>query len=175
MKKLERKINERYQIIDERNTRERENATSVRNTIVASLSGVAAIGGAVGSFIIAGPSGLRLFASALASGVGGGGVGAALNAILPAHWINSDSFVGRSARFITSNLNVLENLWGNPRNRAIANGTRPRNTTAPSANSTNTANPPNNDPLARVWNGAKSTVINMLNSILHYRFRRNQA
>lgn len=176
MKMLERKIDENYKIFCQKNTLERENANSVKNTIMATLSGAAAIAGAVGSYVVGGPSGVRLFLSAIASAVGGGGIGAGINAILPANWINSESVVGRTIRFVTSNLNVIENFLL-PRNRAIANESRRSNITTTSPNVTNTTN--NNatntgdDPLSRVWNGAKSTVFSAINSILHFRFRRN--
>lgn len=168
MKMLQHKIDENYKIFCEKNTIERENATSVKNTIMATLSGAAAIAGAAGSYFIAGPSGVRLFLTAVASAVGGGGAGAAINTILPANWTNSESVVGRTIRFVTSNLNELLNFW-HPRDRAIANDSRRSNTTSTSENATNTGD----DPLSRVWNGAKSTVFSAINSILHFKFRRN--
>lgn len=171
MKMLQRKIKEKYETYAQKNTQERENATSVRNTIVGGLSSVAAIAGGIGSYFIGGPSGLRLFGTALASGVGGGSIGAAINAFLPSHWVNSESIVGRSIRFVTSG---LENLLQGPRNRAVSNGTRsrnaPRNGTATSANSTNT----NDESIwSRLWNDVRPTVMNAITPILNYRFRRN--
>lgn len=160
MKMLERKIDENYKILCEKNTMERENARSVKNYIMVTISGAAAIAGAVGSYVVAGPSGVRLFLSAIASAAGGGGIGAAVNAIVPANWINSESIVGRSIRFITSNLNVIQKFL-HPRHQAVAN--------EGATSATNTGD----DPLSRIWNGAKSTAFSAINSILNYRFRRN--
>lgn len=175
MKMLQRKINEKFKEYAEKNTLERETATSVRNTIVGTLSSVAAIAGGIGSFFVAGPSGVRLFGTALASALGGGSIGAAINAILPSDWVNSESFMGRSLRFFTS---TLDNFQQNPRDRAIRNETTPRNgprnAAAASANSPNTThNSANNENTSRVWNEVKSTIMSAINSILHYRFRRN--
>lgn len=173
MKILERKIDDNYMIFCQKNTMERENASSVKKTIIATFSAVA---GAVGSFFVGGPMGLRLFLQAVGSGSVGGGIGAAINAILPSRWTNSESSVGRTIRFLTSNLNQLLDFL-HPRNRAIANETRlPNNNTTTPTNATSTAgNATNigNDPVSRIWNEAKSTVSRVINSILHYRFRRN--
>lgn len=157
---LERKINGNYEIFCQKNTMEREHARSVKNIIMVIICGAAAIAGAVGSYVVAGPSGVRLFLSAIASAAGGGGIGAAVNAIVPANWINSESIVGRSIRFITSNLNVIQKFL-HPRHQAVAN--------EGATSATNTGD----DPLSRIWNGAKSTVFSAINSILNYRFRRN--
>lgn len=172
---LERRIDDNYKILRQKNTTERENASSVKKTIIATFSGVAAIAGAVGSYLVAGPSGLRLFASVIGSAFGGGGVGATINAILPSRWTNSDSLVGRTTQFLISNLNRFETVLL-PRDRAIANEARLRNNATTSPNVTNaSANTTNigNDPLSRIWNGAKSAFNNAINKILHYQFRRN--
>lgn len=171
---LQREINSRYEKFCQKNTMERENATSVKNTMMATLSGAAAIAGAVGSYLVAGQSGLRIFFTTIASAAGGGGAGAVINRILPSSWTNSESVIGGTIRFVTSNLNEIENFL-HPRNRAIANQTRPSNITSTSASGStnNTANTDNVDPLSRVWNVAKSNILSVVNSILHFRFRRN--
>lgn len=172
MKILQRKIDENYKTFCQKNTAERENASSVKKTIIATFSGAAAIAGAVGSYLVGGPSGLRLFLSAVGSGFGGGGVGAAVNTFLPSSWTNSVSLIGRSARFLLSNFNQIERILPQ-RDRAIANGTRtPNNATTPSNVPNASANASNN-PLSRVWNETKSIVIKAVNTILHYRFRHN--
>lgn len=180
---LECRIADNYKSFCQKNTAEQENASSVKKTIIATLSGAGAIAGAVGSYFVAGPSGVRFFLSAIASGFGGGGVGAAINAILPSRWTNTESFVGRTIRYVTSNFNEIENILL-PRIWAITNEVRPRNNaTTPSnvtnsngntaGNTTNISNGPN-DPVSRVWSGAKSIVFKAINSILHYPFlRRN--
>lgn len=175
MKMLERKIDDNYKIFCQKNTAEKENASSVKKAIIATFSGAAAIAGAVGSYLVAGPSGLRLFLTALGSAFGGGGVGAGVNSILPSSWTNSDSLVGRTTQFLLSNFNQIEKILP-PRNRAITSETRTRSNATTTANGTNTtANTMNadNNPLSRVWNGAKSIAINAINKILDFRFRQN--
>lgn len=122
MKKLECKIDFEYERFCEKNTMERENATSVKKIILATFSGVAAIAGAVGSFFVGGPSGLRLFTSAVAGAAGGGSIGAVINKVVPRHWINSESVFGRSIRFLMDSFGHQS---------AIANEDRPSNATEP--------------------------------------------
>lgn len=157
---------------------ERENASSVKNTIIGILSGGAAIAGAIGSYWIAGPSGARAFLTAIAGAAGGGGIGAGINAIIPASWINSESIPGRTIQFLTSNLHLIENFL-HLRNQAIENEGGRSNVASTSASgsapASANANAPStpNGPMSFVMNGVKSIARSAIHAILHYRFRRN--